>query len=378
MFTTCSILYLSLYRQVKEPTNSFLRGRDPNTTKYDRRDTSDLIDDPKDPWPWLDKKDPRRLMTDKEILDKLIDMEPAKITQEQKDDFMQTVYKHRESFSLRDEIGSCPKMEIKLVLKDYKDFQIRPYPKKEDEKGLIDDNMRKGCLLGILKRGLSAYSSPIMLLPRKLGGIPRIVTDFRYLNSRLVRLNPSIPLVRDAIQLIGNSQCEVMSLVDLRDAYHTLHLARESQQYCGITPYYGSLSYQYQRLPMGLSVSPAIFQEFITTVMAMIPKEYKKHYLAIIDDVMIYSSKKLHAYLLELLFVTIARNGLRISPKKCQLFRTELIYMGYQLLIKDRIPCITPMKTRTESMAKLTPPTTQMGAKSSWGWYNLEQCFVQT
>ena len=52
--------------------------------------------------------------------------------------------------------------------------------------------MRKGCLLGILRKGMSSYSSPIMLIPRKLTGIPRIVTDFRHLNSRLVTLQPSI------------------------------------------------------------------------------------------------------------------------------------------------------------------------------------------
>ena len=46
--------------------------------------------------------------------------------------------------------------------------------------------MREGCLLGILKKGMSSYSSPMMLIPRKLTGIPRIVTDFRHLNSRLV------------------------------------------------------------------------------------------------------------------------------------------------------------------------------------------------
>ena len=48
--------------------------------------------------------------------------------------------------------------------------------------------MKKGCLLGILKKGMSSYSSPIVLIPRKLAGIPRIVTDFRHLNRRLVTL----------------------------------------------------------------------------------------------------------------------------------------------------------------------------------------------
>ena len=52
----------------------------------------------------------------------------------------------------------------------------------------------------------------------------------------------------------GASQCDVMSVIDLRDAYHTLRLSPNSQQYCGITPYYGSDTYL-QRLPMGLKVN---------------------------------------------------------------------------------------------------------------------------
>ena len=80
-----------------------------------------------------------------------------------------------------------------------------------------------------------------MLIPRKLSGIPRIVTDFRHLNSRLVTLQASIPLVRDAIQILGASGCEILSLADLRDAYHTLRLSERSKKFCGITPYYGSI-----------------------------------------------------------------------------------------------------------------------------------------
>ena len=88
-------------------------------------------------------------------------------------------------------------MEVELELTDTSPFFIRPFPIKE----VVDKEMRKSCLLGILKKGMSSYSSPIMLIPRKLTGIPRIVTDFRHLNSRLVTLQPSIPLVRDVIQI---------------------------------------------------------------------------------------------------------------------------------------------------------------------------------
>ena len=154
-------------------------------------------------------------------------------------------------------------MEVELELNDKTPFFIRPFPIKESDKVLVDKEMKGGCLLGILKKGMSSYSSPIMLIPRKLGGIPRIVTDFRHLNIRLVKLNASIPLVRDAIQILGVSEAEMLSLADLKDAYHTLPLAKKSQQYCVITPYYGSSTYIYQRLGMGLSVSPAIWQNFL-------------------------------------------------------------------------------------------------------------------
>ena len=47
-----------------------------------------------------------------------------------------------------------------------------------------------------------------------------------------------------------------MSTIDLRDAFHTLQLAKTSQKYCGITPYYGSPTYHYLCMGMGMSISP--------------------------------------------------------------------------------------------------------------------------
>ena len=61
--------------------------------------------------------------------------------------------------------------------------------------------------------------------------------------------------------------------------YHTitLRLSKRSQKFCGITTYYGSDSYLYQRLGLGLSVSPAIRQNFIQRVLQEIPSYDKKY-----------------------------------------------------------------------------------------------------
>ena len=54
------------------------------------------------------------------------------------------------------------------------------------------------------------------------------------------------------------SGVEVMSLLDLKDAYHSLRLSLNSKKYCAITPYYGSATYIYQGLGMGLSFTPSM------------------------------------------------------------------------------------------------------------------------
>ena len=329
-----------------------------------------------DPYLWLDKDDPRRNMTDRECLENYIDLSDSDITEREKKNLYKVLYKYKKAFSLRDEIGLCQSMEVELELRDETPFFIRPFPIKESDKDIVDKEMRKGCLLGILKKGMSSYSSPIMLIPRKLSGIPRIVADFRHLNSRLVTLQPSIPLVRDAIQILGASGCEILSLADLRDAYHTLRLSERSKKFCGITPYYGSDSYLYQRLGMGLSVSPAIWQNFIQKVLQEIP-DHRKNHLAIMDDCLVFSKKYDHLKHLTDLFKALIRNGLKISPRKCKLFKTSLVYMGHQVSIIDGIPHITPVKSRVDAIVKLDPPKSPKNCKQFCGMVNYLSMFLK-
>ena len=77
-------------------------------------------------------------------------------------------YKYKEAFSLRDEIGTCPNIEVELSIMDKSPFCIRPYHVKEEDKTFIDKEMKCLCYLGILKEGFSAYSSPIILISRNV------------------------------------------------------------------------------------------------------------------------------------------------------------------------------------------------------------------
>ena len=201
---------------LKGPLKTQLNVKPEKNNKSDKKEKyiSGFKVDPDDKYPWLDKNDPRRNITDREIIEKFVDLSKSELTEKEKKELYDLFVKYREAFSLRDEIGECPNMEIEIELEDETPFFIRPYPIKEEEKAHVDREMQKGCLLGILRKGLTSYSSPIMLIPRKQGGIPRIATDFRYLNSRLKVLQCSMPLVRDAIQQLGAAGSEIVTIFD--------------------------------------------------------------------------------------------------------------------------------------------------------------------
>ena len=124
---------------------------------------------------------------------------------------------------------------------------------------------------------------------RALTNDKRSVVDFRLLHTRIHRRNTSIPLMSDALSILGNSKCEVVSCVDIKDAYHPIKLTEKSKEYCGILPYFGSPIYRYEVLPMGIACAPQICMDYITLIMAEL--EQKNKYIAIMDDLLLHSTK---------------------------------------------------------------------------------------
>ena len=94
------------------------------------------------------------------------------------------------------------------------------------------------------------------------------MTDFRHLNMRIAKNNLAYPSLKDMFTLLGSSKCEVMSVLDLKDAFHSLGLTENSKKYCGIPPYFGKASYLYQRMPIGLNISPAVWQSYINAILS--------------------------------------------------------------------------------------------------------------
>ena len=87
----------------------------------------------------------------------------------------------------------CPNIEEDLKFIDKSPFSPRSFYVKKEEKPLIDKEMQRLINLGLLKQYMSPYSLPIMLIGRKNSNLKRTYTDFKFLNSRLQRVNLAFP-----------------------------------------------------------------------------------------------------------------------------------------------------------------------------------------
>ena len=75
-----------------------------------------------DKYLWLDPGDEQRQMTDKKILEKYINLDKSCLTEEEKKEVMKMLYEYRDTFSLREEIGMYPNIEVEIDVTDKSPF----------------------------------------------------------------------------------------------------------------------------------------------------------------------------------------------------------------------------------------------------------------
>ena len=117
-----------------------------DTLRKERKQKTPIVKNP-----WLDPEDKRRSMTDREILEKFVDLKDWCLNKEEKVKVMDMLFKYKEAFSLRDKIGTCPNIEVEIEVKDKSPFFIRPYHVREEDKAIIDKEMKRLCYMSMLE-----------------------------------------------------------------------------------------------------------------------------------------------------------------------------------------------------------------------------------
>ena len=207
------------------------------------------------------------------------------------------------------------------------------------------------CYMGILKEGFSACSSPALLISRKLTKDKGVVTDFRHSNVRIAKNSLAYPLVREMFFCIRkfNSGYQRIQKV-IVEYFHILvaHLNLPNNAH-------------------GIEYFPFYLQSYINVILDCL--QSRKYCKAIMDNLLLFTPLK-RSYMdkLEDLLRASLKNGLNISPRKCQLFRTNLNYMGNEIFMQNKRVCVQPLRRRLEAIQKLQPPTAVKGCKALQGW----------
>ena len=73
----------------------------------------------------------------------------------------------------------------------------------EEQKKDIQKEIDRLEHLGIICKGLTHYSSTVVLVKRKNQNLHRVCSDFRILNEKWLKINHALPLVPNCIEQLG-------------------------------------------------------------------------------------------------------------------------------------------------------------------------------
>ena len=165
-----------------------------------------------------------------------------------------------------------------------------------------------------------------MVLVRKKDGSLRFYIDFRRLNS--LTKKDSHPLPRICETLDSLISAAYFSTFDLTSGFWQVPMAEESKQFTAFM--LGSMAlFKSDRMPFGLCNAPATFQRLMQNCLGELNLMYCLIYL---DDVIVYSkTPEEHLQRMHVVFDHLHEHGLKLKPTKCDLFRTELIYLSHHV-----------------------------------------------
>ena len=193
----------------------------------------------------------------------------------------------------------------------------KPFPVPKIHEVTLRNELTRLCKIGVLKKcSDSTWASPTFIIPKKNGTV-RFISDFRYVNKCLIRKPYPIPKIADVLQKLEG--VKFATSLDLNMGYFTVRLDPDSQKICTIITPWGK--YQYLRLPMGVNVSPDIFQEKMSILMDGL--EFVRTYL---DDLLVISNSTFEDHLRQLSTVLqrLHRAGLKINAEKSSFFSPEI------------------------------------------------------
>lgn len=221
-----------------------------------------------------------------------------------------------------DKIGCTSLVEHKIVT-DSEPIKQRAYRVSPAMQRHIDEAVQSMLEEGVIEPSQSAWSSPVLLVPKKDGKY-RFCVDYRRLNRVSKKDAYPLPYMNSILDKLRNAK--YLSSLDIKSAYWQVPVAEESRELTAFTiP--GRGLYHFKRMPFGLCNSPATFQRLLDRVLGA---KLEPHVFVYLDDVIIVTDTfEKHLEILREVFERFREANLSVSKEKCFFCRPELRYLGY-------------------------------------------------
>ena len=245
-----------------------------------------------------------------------------------------------------------------------KNYVAIPRPLYPEVKAYIEDLLNRN----FIRKSKSSYSSPVVCVRKKDQSL-RLCVDYRELNRKTHVDRHPIPRIQETLDNLGGSSW--FSVLDQGKAYHQGFLTPESQPLTAfITP---RGLYEWIRIPFGLSNAPASFQRFMETCLGDLRDEICIPYL---DDIIVFSSTfEDHIEHLRTVFQRLKKYGVKLKPKKCTMFKREVVFLG-------RVVSAQGYKLDPSTMAPIlrlkdTSPKTVNEVRKLMGFLNYYRRYIE-
>ena len=219
--------------------------------------------------------------------------------------------------------------------------------------------------LDVIEPSTSPWSSPIVLVSKK-DGSTRFCVDYRKLNNITHKDSYPLPRIDDTIEALAGA--EWFSTLDLKSGYWQVPLDDAAKEKTAFST--GSGLWQFKVMPFGLCNAPATFERLMEQVLLGLPTSIALVYL---DDIVVPGCTFSHQISnLRQVFKSLRKAKLKLSPKKCTLFKREVKFLGHTVSGEG----VAPDPGKVEAVAQWPRPTTPEEIKRFLGLCSYYRRFV--
>ena len=256
-------------------------------------------------------------------LSELYKLSSADLKVEEKEKLKEVLFKFEHTFARDDdELGRTDIVKHRIDVGDSRPVKQVPRRQALETRQIEQAEVSRMLEQGIISPSSSPWASPTVLVTKK-DGKTRFCVDFRELNKRTKKDAYPLPRVEDCLDNLGGAKW--FCTLDLQAGYWQVDLDPADKEKTAFCTRAGL--YEFNVLPFGLSNAPATFERLMEMVLQGLQWWECLIYL---EDIIVFGSTFEETLdRLVRVFDRLSGAGLKLKPKKCVLFRKEVVFLGH-------------------------------------------------